>query len=257
MKNKAEKAIVPILMYHSIGRPLRKEDAPFFVSAERFKKQMEFLKKEKYQIIGLSSLISYIKGKTSLSEKTIVITFDDGTESIYTNAFPILKSLGFCASVFLTINYIEKKDMAEKSFLKYEPLSWQQIKEMLAGGVSFYPHSLTHPRLTKISPEEARLEIVKSREILESILGRKADIFGYPYGDFNDEVKEMLKDACYVGAVDAWGGINTINTDLYALKRIPVFERDNGLQLQLKLVLGLDKVTPGVLAKHYWEKAIG
>jgi len=247
---------IPILMYHNIGEPAEEKDRPYFVSAGRLKKQMRFLQKAGYEIIDLPDLIEGFKDNKPLPLKPIIITFDDGTESIYKNAFPVLREYNFKTTVFLTINYLNKGAMQEKSFLKYTPLSWEQIREMQKRGVSFYPHSLTHPRLTKILPEKAFYEIRESKRILEEKLGRPMDFFSYPYGDFNEETEEMVKKCGYRGAVDAWGGINNRNTDVFGLKRIPVFERDDSLQLGLKLLFGLDKVTLGFLAGYYWRRIV-
>ena len=241
-------------MYHHVGRPMAGRDAPFFVSAKRFKRQMDYLKKNNYDVIELKDLVDGLKGAKPLPGKPIVITFDDGTESVYKEAFPILLDHGFKATVFLTVNFIEKKQMQEKSFLKYLPLSWEEIKEMQANGFTFYPHSLSHPKLTQIEPEKAFFEITESKKILEEKLGKPMGIFSYPYGDINEEVKGMAIKAGYSGAVDAWGGVNTEDTDVYRLKRIPVFERDGDLQLRLKFIFGMDRVTLGFLLKYYWSQ---
>ena len=247
---------IPILMYHHVGEPVEEKDRPYFVSAKRFKKQIWYLQKAGYQSVDLSDLLEGLRNDGALPEKPIVITFDDGTESIYKNAFPILQDRNFKAIVFLAVNYINKSEMQDESFLKYIPLTWGKIKEMQDHGISFYPHSLTHPHLTKIASEKAYFEIHESKRILEEKLGKPMDFFSYPYGDINEEIRKMVERAGYRGALDAWGGMNNKNTDIFRLKRIPVFERDDSLQLKLKLLFGLDKVTFGFLAKYYWGRLV-
>jgi peptidoglycan/xylan/chitin deacetylase (PgdA/CDA1 family) len=130
------------------------------------------------------------------------------------------------------------------------------MKEMQEDGISFGSHSLSHPRLSQIDSDKARFEIRKSKEILQSRLGREIDFFAYPYGDMNEAVEKMVKEAGYKAAVWAWGGINRKDTNIYQLRRIPVFDSDTNLQLKLKLAFARYKVTPGFLVKYYWSRIL-
>lgn len=253
---KRSRVKIPIFMYHHIGEAATDEDKPLFVSAERFKEQMRFLCREKYETISLEDMADAFRSGKPLPPKPIIITFDDGTETIYRNALPVLQAHDFKAAVFLTINYIERKDLPERSFSKLSPLTWEEIKEMQERGISFYPHSLTHPRLTQVAREEAYFEIKESRNILESRLNKKTAFFAYPHGDRNGEVEEMVKKAGYEGALLAWGGINREDADMYALKRMAIYDDDTDLRLKLKLAFGEDKVTVGFLTRYYCGRII-
>ena len=110
---------------------------------------------------------------------------------------------------------------------KYEPLSWDEIKEMMAGGINFHPHTKTHPIMTSIPREQKVVEITESRKLIETQLGVKADIFCYPNGqweDLDDETIEVLKSSGYVAAVTGMEGFdNTLgNPDLFKLRRYPI-----------------------------------
>jgi peptidoglycan/xylan/chitin deacetylase (PgdA/CDA1 family) len=236
---------IPILLYHSIGRPSRKQDTPIFVSAERFARQMRFLKKEKYRTIDLVELAAILRKGLPLPVKRVAITFDDGTRTVYDNAFPVLKRLGFTATVFLAANYIEEKKMPEKSFLHYSPLTWGMIKKMRRAGISFQPHTMTHPRLTEISIGCARKEIRESKEVLRSRLGTEPSVFAYPYGDHDGRIKKAVKEAGFAAAVGASGGVNTKGTDPFALKRVFIFESDTDACLKTKLISGFDAPVRG------------
>lgn len=114
-------------------------------------------------------------------------------------------------------------------------LSWDEVREMSKGGISFGAHTVTHPILTKVSTEKAKEEIVESKERIEKELGKPVKLFAYPNGEINDlnnHIKEILKDNGFTCAVLSIYGTNDLKSDPYELKRIridnfdtlPVFE---------------------------------
>lgn len=101
-------------------------------------------------------------------------------------------------------------------------LSWNQIEEMSRHDITFGSHTVTHPILTRISPEQANHEIYRSKKDIEEHLGKPVNLFSYPNGergDFNDETKQLLNDNSFIGAVSLIPGTNTTGTDPYELRR--------------------------------------
>lgn len=110
---------------------------------------------------------------------------------------------------------------------QYEPLKWSEIKEMNQHGIDFHPHTKTHPIMSKIPSEQKRTEVTQPKERIEAELGRPADIFCYPNGqweDFDDEVIDELKKVGYNAAVTGMEGFDlTANeTDMFRLRRWPI-----------------------------------
>ncbi|MDI6793089.1 MAG: polysaccharide deacetylase family protein [bacterium] len=99
-------------------------------------------------------------------------------------------------------------------------VSWEQAAEMAANGIEFGAHTLTHPPLTKIASQQAMYEIKDSKQEIEQRLGKAVSFFCYPYGDFNEETKAMVKEAGFMGACCSKYGVVERGSDLYALKRI-------------------------------------
>jgi peptidoglycan/xylan/chitin deacetylase (PgdA/CDA1 family) len=103
---------------------------------------------------------------------------------------------------------------------EFFPLTWEQVREMDSNGIEIGSHTVTHPILTKISGERLRYELGESRSRLESELGRKVELLGYPNGNHNSAVQLEAARAGYKCAVSADYGLNDANSNPLALKRI-------------------------------------
>ncbi|MCK4657255.1 MAG: polysaccharide deacetylase family protein [candidate division Zixibacteria bacterium] len=103
-------------------------------------------------------------------------------------------------------------------------LNWHEIEEMRRRGISFGSHTVNHAILTRIPPDEAKMEITQSKQMLEKKLGEEIDLFAYPNGDWNDDVKEMVKEAKYKASVTTMNGKNDYSTDPYLLGRLTVHQ---------------------------------
>ena len=104
-------------------------------------------------------------------------------------------------------------------------LSWEHVREMSDSGISFGSHTLSHPFLTRIPRKQAQREIHLSKDIIAQQIGKPVTIFSYPSGDFNSEIKGIVKETGYSAAVSTIPGYNSTHDDVHALKR-------NVIQLQ-------------------------
>ncbi len=215
---------VPILMYHVIedfNGPLEQ----LYVSPLEFRKQMEFLQKHNFHTVPVCDVLNHWKYGQALPANPIVLSFDDGYRSIYTQAFPILKEYGFIGTLYLCTNKIDTES----------GLTTEMIKEMSLHGFEIGSHTVSHPDLTKINTARLSQEIKDSKSVLESLVGQEVSTFCYPSGQSNLSVREEVQEAGYLGAVTTRYGYASADQNSYLLNRIRVNKKDSLQAFQKKL----------------------
>lgn len=178
---------IPILTYHYI-RELPGDDDPLgqnlSVSPENFAKQMAYLKSAGYESMTFDDLRA---GK--IPDKPVIITFDDGYEDAYQNAFPALVENGM-TGVFYVITGFVGRDLY---------LTWNQITEMSEAGMVFGSHTVNHPDLTSPNLSQATItqELSLSKKALEQRLDKTINDFCYPSGKATTTTVDYVYDAGY------------------------------------------------------------
>jgi len=190
---------ISILLYHSIGL----NNAQSNVTPNQFEMQMEYLRKN-YTVVSLDEIISFIKEGKSLPKKPVAITFDDGYQNVYQNAYPLLKKYRLPATIFITTGYVQKKMPLNQIQLRM--LSWTEIKKMSNNNVTIGAHTITHPNLEQVDLETAKKEILESREEIEANIGKKVKYFSSPYGRENEEIANLVKS---MGFTYAFGRLSS------------------------------------------------
>lgn len=210
---------VPILMYHSVGY----EQGSFFVSPQSFFKQMDYLKKNGYQVISLDELVQDIRKQMPSKRRQVVITFDDGYQNNFQYAYPILKKFGFPATIFVITDLVGTGGSGKGM----EFASWDQIIQMSNNSIAIGSHSKTHYNFDGQMDEKVALaELLDSKKIIEGKVNRPVEYFCYPSGAFNDRAKSLAAQAGYKGACTTNRGFVKFNRDRYELKRIKITNAD-------------------------------
>jgi peptidoglycan/xylan/chitin deacetylase (PgdA/CDA1 family) len=229
--------VVPILMYHSVSTKNTNPVNVLFhpqnvllqlnvVSPKVFDRQMDFLKRNRYNVITLDEFVKGDVARKRFPHNTVVITFDDGYEDNYTDAYPILKKYHFPATIFLISDCVGKMPNL---------LTWDQIKEMSQNGISFGSHTRYHTYLPNVSKAQMRDEIVESKHVIEKNLGTPIYYFAYPIGGFNEQAKAIAALAGYKAAMTTNRGYDRYNIDTFELGRIHVNNWDSEISLKGKL----------------------
>ena len=212
---------IPILMYHAV------DDIHSVISipTNEFEWQMRFLIENDYRILPLIDIVRFLKKGKTLPARSIAITFDDGFESVYRNAYPILSNHKIPATTFLVTGFCGRSNdwPGQPSVISTANLaSWSQIREMDKNGIQFGSHTINHPRLDNLPKTQLLDEMSKSKLMIETKLDHPIDFFSYPYGRYNDEVLYHAKKI-YQGACTAKLGFADNNSDPYTLERIDVY----------------------------------
>lgn len=225
---------LPILMYHRVVERVETPD-PYnlCISRAEFESQMRYLAHQGYQAVALEDAARSLAAGGMPGRRQVVITFDDGYEEVYTNAFPVLEELGLKASVMLVgscLGGVNTWDNGKAR--KTSLLNVSRAREMLKHGISMGSHGMTHCRLTEVSPGQAMKEIADSRALLEDILGCEVTTFSFPYGNSSPAIRDMVRTAGYVAAC----GIEQREHSLFNLSRIDAsLCRGNPLRWRLEL----------------------
>lgn len=203
---------IPVLNYHEVNN---KNHVLLAISSQEFDAQMSYLAKAGYNSITPDQLLDYLQYGKPLPPNPVLITFDDGYEDNYQEAYPILKKYNFTATIFLITDFVDHNS---------QYLTWQQIKEMAGSGIQFQSHTATHIMLTKASDSEVLAQLTRSRKAIEQHLSKKVEYLAYPGGFYNNQVIELAKQAGYRAAFTINLGRDRTNSNFYTLNRIPVFE---------------------------------
>jgi peptidoglycan/xylan/chitin deacetylase (PgdA/CDA1 family) len=238
---------VPILMYHSIDD----DDAAACVRPGRFDEQMAYLKKAGYRTIDLDTLYDHFSAGEEVTEKSIVITFDDGYRDNVEQAAPILERYGFCATVYLPTDHlgVSNRWNAADGVPQRPLLGWDEVRRLGSDSVlSFQAHSCSHPKLSRLPLGQMEREVRRCKDLIEERLGNPCHHFAYPYGDLSDAVRDIVGAAGFHTAVTTRWGHNRPGVDLLLLCRIGIA---NGHRLaDFKRVLG-EPISRG---QYYWRR---
>lgn len=187
--------IVPILTYHNLGEQAK---GRLVLAAESFREQMQHLKRDGYRVITLREFIEFTQLNRQLPQKSVVLTFDDGYRAFKQYAYPVLKELGFTATLFVYTDWVGAGRGA---------LSWTDLRELQAEGFDVEAHSKTHGDLRRQAGEtdaqyasRMRAELEQPQELFARHLGRRSPVLAYPYGRWDEGLLPKVKEYGYVAA---------------------------------------------------------
>jgi peptidoglycan/xylan/chitin deacetylase (PgdA/CDA1 family) len=226
---------IPILVYHKVA------EAPppgntVWISRRLFAEQLAALSAHGYVTVSFQDYLAYRSEAATPPPRPVILTFDDGYDSLYTIVRPILNEYGFKATVFLITKYIgtaERMDNhwdAPEAHYGVNMLLWPEVTTLAAEGYAFGSHTQSHPYLTAISETWAEQEIKQSAIDLQTHLGAPPYVFSYPFGDGAGipHIEGLVQKAGYALAVSALLGLaNTLTSDIWALPRIKITEANS------------------------------
>ncbi|MCK5663714.1 MAG: polysaccharide deacetylase family protein [Thiotrichaceae bacterium] len=207
-----------ILQYHHFSD---KTPAITSVTPKQFDNHLEYLQRNDFHVMSLRDVALSLKHQLELPEKCISLTVDDAYISVYQEAYPKLKKLGWPLTVFVNTEAVDKGIKAA--------MTWSQMREMSKNGVSFENHGFAHMHMIRKKPQETErqwltrvgqdIQIAQHRITKE--IGIKPDLFAFPYGEYNPVLLDLIAGMGLIGfgqqSGPAWPDAN-----LSALPRFPM-----------------------------------
>lgn len=204
---------LPTFLYHHIQSresAVTKKQTSLTVYTDVFKQQMQYLKDKDYNIASMQDLINFFDFGTPIPPKSILLTFDDGYQDFYTDAYPILSSLGFHATMFTPTGLIQNPDY----------LTWGEISGM-NGLILFANHTWSHKNV-QVSTSSMQYEISTADTQLSQHGLNVPKIFAYPYGIDSNQAEGYLASLGYKAAFTTISGNILCKKQRFALPRIRI-----------------------------------
>ena len=234
-----------VLNYHDIIVDAKSSVNSMDVSLEHFKDHLKWLQKNNYKIISVQNVFDAAAGQSKLPDKSVLLTFDDGYQSFYTQVFPLLKKYHYPATIALVGAWMDG------DITPNEPgkplLSWEQIREIKQSGlVEIASHTydlhkglIGNPQgnsqaaaVTRIYDESMmvyetnedyqnriRIALLKSAEFIFQHAGVRPRVLVWPYGEYNQQSIQASREAGMPMTMGLKDGFNTL-ADINALKRL-------------------------------------
>jgi peptidoglycan/xylan/chitin deacetylase (PgdA/CDA1 family) len=187
--------IVPILTYHNLAEQAK---GRLVLAAASFREQMHYLKTNGYRVVSLADFMEFSRLNRQLPQKAVVLTFDDGYRAFKDHAYPVLKEMGFTATLFIYTDWVGAGRGS---------LSWTDLRELAAEGYDIQAHSKTHADLRRaVGETEAQYarrmqaELQQPQEQFTRHLGRPSQVLAYPYGRWEEGLLPKVREYGYIAA---------------------------------------------------------
>jgi peptidoglycan/xylan/chitin deacetylase (PgdA/CDA1 family) len=221
-------------------------------STRRFAEHLVTLR-HYYHPLSTQQMLDLLTGGTPLPATSVAVHFDDCYRDVRTCAAPLLAAARIPATTFVSSGFVDTDRVFAHDQQKYphrfENFRQGDLRELPRMGVEVAAHTVHHVDLGSVALEQARAEVIDSRQQLEAMMGHPVLLFSFPFGGLHNirsEVREMVKTAGYRALFSAHGGMIGQNTSLFDIPRIGVSTDHSALGLLIEL--------EGLSSQHlrYW-----
>jgi peptidoglycan/xylan/chitin deacetylase (PgdA/CDA1 family) len=225
---------LPILTYH---RLLSQDPAPnvdpkrISVSLDQFRSHLRWFKRLGYRSLRLADYVHSLQRDEPVPARSLAITFDDGYEEVFSLGLPALREFGFSATVFSVPG--EESNRWDDGNARL--MSSAELRGWLEAGMEVGAHTSHHVHLTQVDRESAKRELTESKQLLEKSTGRPITLMAYPYGESDDAVEALAKEAGYEAAFATDRAPQDHTGNLYRLRRPVIFPRNTPWEILMKV----------------------
>ena len=202
-----------IFVYHRFGNPKYPSTN---ISLANFEAHLEYLNSNHFTVLTFGEALEYISDSDQpFMEKVACITIDDGYKTFLSNGLPLLHKYKYKATLF-----INSESVGGGSYL-----DWNELEQVYEQGIEIGNHSHSHAYFVNIPiaqrAQSFRNDVMKCQEDIKKYLGFYPSVFAYPYGEFDLEMKKILKDLGFKGAAAQNSGVMHLS-DNFAVPRFPM-----------------------------------
>jgi peptidoglycan/xylan/chitin deacetylase (PgdA/CDA1 family) len=216
-------ARVPILLYHSVSDDSPRWIRRYGIAPNVFSRQLELILESGMTALSVAEYACILEEGRSLPERPVVITFDDGLADFQEHALPALRRAALPATLFVTTGFLEGLPEGRGVSRPCGPwLHPAALLDLRAQGIEIGAHSHSHPQLDTLPVESARVEIARSKEILEKLLAAPVPSFAYPYGYHGPVVHRLAQEAGFASACGVKNALSFGGDDRFALARLTI-----------------------------------
>jgi peptidoglycan/xylan/chitin deacetylase (PgdA/CDA1 family) len=210
---------VPILEYHEANYV---PGNPATLKPGQLLAELQWLHRHGFHTINFGQLYAAMYYGYTLPKRPVLLTFDDGYESVYYKVFPLLKRFRDQATLFIVPGYTHEKPDRTKEF---PTLTISELQEMQESGlVDVEDHTVSHRDLTKLTLAQVQYEIESSAKWLESVVHHPMFVFCYPYGHYTPQILRCVTQAGFLLGVTEHKGYANLAQGPLTLDRLTVFE---------------------------------
>jgi peptidoglycan/xylan/chitin deacetylase (PgdA/CDA1 family) len=208
---------VPVLMYHYVSLPPPGSDGiriNLSIAPERFREHVDYLANNGYTTISMYELDDALVFGKALPSKSVILTFDDGYVDHYEQVLPLLKAYNMTGTFFIITQF------ADQNAPGY--MSWEQIADMAAQGMSMESHTRTHPNLSNRDYDFLVYQILGSMESLSAHTGLPVRMFCFPGGNYDANTLTVLNTTTLLRAVTTQHGVIQTTDNRYEMPRLRI-----------------------------------
>ncbi len=218
---------MPIFAYHMVDP--RFSTALTRVTPRQLEQQIQFVLEHDFDIVTISEYL-----RLSRTDKAIAITFDDGYESVFNYAFPLLKKYDVPATLFINPSFVGQFNTWDVNLgQRFRHMDWQQVYELKEAGWEIGSHGMTHRDLSRLSQETAEKELAQSQNMIKRKVGACSTVISYPFGNLSVEVVDAAKRLDFKFGL-AMGMFNKNMPLHYSIQRTGVYRLDTLFIFKLK-----------------------
>ncbi|WP_242480597.1 polysaccharide deacetylase family protein [Rhodovibrio sodomensis] len=201
-----------VVMYHRFGNSRYPSTN---ITLAQFEQHIAELSKPKYNVLPLADIVSALRQQRPLPPYTVAITIDDAYRSVWQEAVPRLREAGLPFTVFVSTGPVGGSDY----------MTWDQLRQLARMELATIGnHTVSHAHLTKLSPDQVRDELASAQARFQAELGRKPDLFAYPYGEYSTAVQQAVRAAGFIAAFGQQSGAIARTSERYGLPRFALNE---------------------------------